>query len=43
MINYDKKYIKIKFTSDDDLPLRKMLQSLELYFMKTTNVSFKFS
>ena len=41
LIDYDEKYIKIKFDSDDNLPLKKtikLLQSqqlLELFFMKT--------
>ena len=37
---YDEKYMKIKFNSNDNLPLKKLL---ELFFMKTANIIGKFS
>ena len=45
--NYDEKYMKIKFNSDDDLPVNEMLEFCntmlsDLFFMKTTNISPKF-
>ena len=39
--DYDEKYIKIKFNSDDDLPLKKMLKLF--FFMKTINITRNFS
>ena len=47
--SYDKKYIKIKFNSDDDLPLNKTLKDgnivvvVRLFFMKATNFTYQFS
>ena len=47
--DYDKKYLKIKFNSDDDLPLDKtqglcnMIILFDLLFMKAKNISNKFS
>ena len=45
--DYDEKYMKIKFNSDDDLPVNEMLEFCnimlsDLFFMKTTNISPKF-
>ena len=37
--NYNWKYTKIKFTSDDDLPLKKK----QVFFAKTTNIIHRFS
>ena len=33
--NYDKEHMKIKFNSDDNLPLNKILKFLDLFFKKT--------
>ena len=47
--DYDEKYMKIKFNSDDELPLNKtieipsMIMVLELFFMKIANIIHKFS
>ena len=43
--DYDEKYMKIKLNLDDDLPLKKasMIIVVGLFFMKTTNISLKFS
>ena len=47
--DYNEKYMKIKFNSDDELPLNKtkeipsMIMVLELFFMKTANIIHKFS
>ena len=45
--DYDEKYMKIKFNSDDDLPVNEMLEFCnimlsDLFFMKATNISPKF-
>ena len=47
--DYNEKYMKIKFNSDDELPLNKtkeipsMIMVLELFFMKIANIIHKFS
>ena len=47
--DYDDKYMKIKFNSDDELPLNKtieipsMIIVLDLFFMKRANIIPKFS
>ena len=47
--DYDDKYMKIKFNSDDELPLNKtieipsMITVLDLFFMKRANIIPKFS
>ena len=38
--DYDGKYMKIKFNSDDELPLNK---TIDLFFMKIINIIHKFS
>ena len=46
--NYDENYMKIKFNSNDDLPLRKTLQLRDiviianLFVMRTTSTMHKF-
>ena len=46
---YDEKYMKIKFNSDDELPLNKTIEiptitiALELFFLKTINIFHKLS
>ena len=48
--DYDEKYMKIKFNSDDDLPVNEMLEFCnimlssycQMFFMKATNVSPKY-
>ena len=46
--DYDEKYIKIKFKSDEKLPLNKMIEIPNMIiidravFMKTTNIIHKF-
>ena len=48
--DYDEKYMKIKFNSDDDLPVNEMLEfcnimlssCCQMFFMKATNISLKF-
>ena len=46
--NFDEKYMKIKFNSDDDLPLKKALQLCNVIvvvrsvFLMTTNAIHKF-
>ena len=45
--NYDEQYMKIKFISDNDLLLKKMLEVrnivVKAVFMTTTNTTFKSS
>ena len=47
--DYDEKYIKIKFESDDELPLNKTIESptitivVRATFLKITNIIRKFS
>ena len=50
--NYDEKHMKIKFDSDNDLPLKKTLELRIMIivvrdtfnvFMRTTNITHKFS
>ena len=47
--DYDEKYIKIKFDSDDELPLNKTIESptitivVRATFLKITNIIRKFS
>ena len=47
--DYDGKYMKINFNSDDGLPLNKTIEiqawewMLELFFLKITNIIYKFS
>ena len=47
--DYYEKYMKIKFNSDDELPVNKtieipsMTMFLELFFLKITNIIHKFS
>ena len=46
--DYDEKYMKIKFNSDDELPLNKTIEmpsmkQLEVFFMKITNIIHTFS
>ena len=47
--DYDEKYMKIKFNSDDELTLNKtieipsMIIVLELFLMKIANIIHKFS
>ena len=45
--DYDEKYMKIKFNSDDEFPLNKTTNKLtivsELFFMKITNIIRNFS
>ena len=38
--DYDEKYMKIKFSSDGDLPLNKKLKYL--FFKKTQSITHKF-
>ena len=47
--DYDEKYIKIKFNSDDELPLNRTIEvpsiiiAAKAVFMKITNIIHKFS
>ena len=47
--NYEEKYMKIKFNSDDDFPLSKIIEIRSMIivaravFMKITNITQKFS
>ena len=44
--DYDRKCMKIKFDSDDELSLNQMIEILtikELFFLKITNIIYKFS
>ena len=47
--NYNEKYMKVKFNSDNDLPLKKTLElsnmiiAVNLFFMKARNTIHKFS
>ena len=44
--DYDKKYMNIKFDSDDNLPLNRMVEiprtTIQLFFMKITMIIHKF-
>ena len=45
--DYDEKYMKIKFNSDDELPLNKTIEIptmtiVILFFIKITNIVHKF-
>ena len=48
MDDYDEKYMKIKFDSDDNLPLNKAIEIpivtavIKAAFMKITNILYKF-
>ena len=47
--DYDEKYMKIKFNSDDELPLNKTIEIpgmtivVRAFFMKITNIIHRFS
>ena len=44
--DFDEKYMKIKFNSDDELPLNIMIEvptiTIELFFLKITNIIYRF-
>ena len=44
--DYDEKYVKIKFNSEDELPLNKTIEipsMIELFFMEIANIIHRFS